>query len=199
MSATWRRSPRVATIDRPAKENVRASAHLKPPRARARPNKPCERYRSVRGDRNSVRGCRCATIIYVKQRDCARQRNKVRASKRRLLVRDKRKANPLRIAKGAPRRGAQEHRSTKPGTMDNLSRIRGRSRRIVARDPAHLFEKPHLVKDYAQRLSNGWYYGTNNSSRETGVWLQRAAECTGLAIGTDFAMSLNVGRALADL
>jgi len=86
---------------------------------------------------------------------------------------------------------------TKSGTLDNLSRIRGRSRRIVARDANQLFDKPHLVKEYADRLINGWYYGTNNSARETNVWLQRAAECAGLAWGVDF--NTNLGPTLDDL
>jgi hypothetical protein len=86
---------------------------------------------------------------------------------------------------------------TKPGTFDNLSRIRGRSRRIVARDANQLFDKPHLVKEYAEPLINGWYYGTNNSARETNVWLQRAAECAGLAWGVDF--TTNLGSTIDDL
>jgi hypothetical protein len=88
---------------------------------------------------------------------------------------------------------------TKPGTLDSLSRIRGRSRRIVARDPGQLFDKPRLVKKYAEKLNGGWYYGTNNSARETGVWLERGAECAGLTLGSDFIISLNVGPALVDL
>ncbi|HVM79018.1 MAG TPA: hypothetical protein VMU06_08355 [Stellaceae bacterium] len=78
----------------------------------------------------------------------------------------------------------------KPGTLDNLSRIRGRSRRIVARDANQLFDKAHLVKEYAERLDGGWYFGTNNSARETGVWLQRAAECAGFKPGSDFKTNL---------
>jgi hypothetical protein len=78
----------------------------------------------------------------------------------------------------------------KPGTLDQLSRIRGRSRRIVARDANQLFDKPHLVKEYGEKLSSGWFYGTNNSARETCVWLQRGAECAGLALGSDFILSL---------
>lgn len=80
---------------------------------------------------------------------------------------------------------------TAPGTLATVARLRGRSRRIVARDPSELFDKPHLVKDYAERLTNGWYYGTNNSGRETNVWLQRAAECAGLSWGDDFRTSLD--------
>jgi hypothetical protein len=87
----------------------------------------------------------------------------------------------------------------KPGTLDHLSRIRGRSRRIVARDANQLFDKPHLVKEYAEKLSNGWYYGTNNSARETCVWIQRAVECAGLALGSEFLISLSLEPALGDL
>jgi hypothetical protein len=82
---------------------------------------------------------------------------------------------------------------TKPGTLDQLSRIRGRSRRIVARDANQLFDKPHLVKEYGEKLTNGWFYGTNNSARETSVWIQRAAECAGLASNSDFLISLEPG------
>jgi hypothetical protein len=85
----------------------------------------------------------------------------------------------------------------KPGTLDNLSRIRKRSRRIVARDANQLFDKPHLVKDYAEQLVNGWYYGTNNSARETEAWLRRAAECAGLTWGVNFRTSL--GPSLDDI
>lgn len=86
--------------------------------------------------------------------------------------------------------GLKKLEQTKPGTLDNLSRIRGRTRRIVARDANQLFDKPHLVKEYAEKLINGWHYGTNNSARETNVWLQRAAECAGLKWGVDFSSSL---------
>ncbi len=79
---------------------------------------------------------------------------------------------------------------TQPGTLTILAKIRGRSRRIVARDPHKLFTKPHLVHDYAETLDGGWYYGTNNSARETNIWLQRAAECAGLEWGTEFRTSL---------
>jgi len=78
----------------------------------------------------------------------------------------------------------------RPGTLDSLSRVKGRSRRIVAREANHLFDKPHLVKDYAERLQDGWYFGTNNSARETNVWLNRAAECAGLKFGEEFRTSL---------
>jgi hypothetical protein len=79
---------------------------------------------------------------------------------------------------------------TKPGTLNNLSRMRGRSRRIVALDPSQLFDRPDLAKKYAEKLVNGWYFGTNNSAEQTNVWLQRAAECAGLAWGKDLMANL---------
>jgi hypothetical protein len=87
----------------------------------------------------------------------------------------------------------------KPGTLENLTRIRGRSRRIVARDASLLYDKPHLVSDYAERLMNGWFYGTNNSARETNVWLQRAVECAGFKWGSDFSTNLGTIPKIEDL
>lgn len=77
-----------------------------------------------------------------------------------------------------------------PGTLQKLSHIRARSRHIVARDPNQLFEKDWLVKRYAQPLTDGWYYGTNNSLRETEGWMRRAAECAGVTWGKDVRTNL---------
>lgn len=95
--------------------------------------------------------------------------------------------------------GLKAIEKARPGTLDKLSLIRGRSRRIVARDANALYDKPHLVSDYAERLMNGWYYGTNNSARETNVWLQRAAECAGLKWGADFNTNLQSVPRIEDL
>jgi hypothetical protein len=76
-----------------------------------------------------------------------------------------------------------------PGTVEMLSNIKARSRRIVARDPNHLFDKQHLTKKYAEQLMPGWWYGTNNSARETEGWLQRACSLAGLEWGRDFKMN----------
>lgn len=73
-----------------------------------------------------------------------------------------------------------------PGTLERLSRNKGRTRRIVARERKQLFDKPHLVEAYSEQLMNGWWVGTNNSTAETVVWLKRAAECAGLKWGRDF-------------
>lgn len=78
-----------------------------------------------------------------------------------------------------------------PGTLDKLTHVKPRSRRIVARNPKDLFDKPHLAKDYAERLGkDGWYYGTNNSAAETANWLQRASEIAGFRWGAQFNTSL---------
>jgi hypothetical protein len=77
----------------------------------------------------------------------------------------------------------------RPGTLEKLSHIKPRSRRIVARDPNALFDKERLVR-YAARLMNGWWFGTNNSADETNVWLERACSCAGLKWDDDFKTSL---------
>lgn len=86
--------------------------------------------------------------------------------------------------------GLKALETTRPGTLDKLSQIKPRSRRIVARDPKLLFDRQHLAKEYAEQLMDGWYYGTNNSADETNAWLKRACECAGLTWDKDFKTSL---------
>jgi hypothetical protein len=79
----------------------------------------------------------------------------------------------------------------KPGMLEQLSVIKPRTKRIVARDPARLFDQQELVANYAERLGvDGWWYGTNNSADETNAWLRRAAELAGLSWGKDVSTTL---------
>ena len=87
----------------------------------------------------------------------------------------------------------------RPGTLEKLSHIKPRSRRIVARDPKDLFDKERLAKEYAEKLTDGWFYGTNNSANETNTWLERACSCAGLKLGTEFKTSLASIAVLLDL
>ncbi|MGE0119569.1 MAG: hypothetical protein AB7S71_09140 [Dongiaceae bacterium] len=77
-----------------------------------------------------------------------------------------------------------------PGTLDNLSHLKKRTKRIVARNRNDLFSQTHLVDDYSEQLMNGWWVGTNNSSDETEAWLRLAASHAGLDWGTQFRTSL---------
>jgi hypothetical protein len=76
-----------------------------------------------------------------------------------------------------------------PGMLENLTNIKLRSKRIVARDRNHLFDREHLAKDYSERLMPGWWYGTNNSAKETEAWLRRACGAGGLKWDDDFKAS----------
>jgi hypothetical protein len=78
-----------------------------------------------------------------------------------------------------------------PGMLDRLSAVKARSRRIVAHDPGELFEKEHLVRDHAEKLINGWWYGTNNSAQQTKIWLQRACAVSGVNWGREFKTSIS--------
>jgi hypothetical protein len=77
-----------------------------------------------------------------------------------------------------------------PGSLEKLSHIKPKSKRIVARDKAMLFDSGELVDKYGEQLMTGWWYGTNNSSQETKTWLERACSCAGLKWGKDFRTNL---------
>ena len=88
------------------------------------------------------------------------------------------------------REGLRALERSVPGTLEKLSQLKPRSRRIVARDPRQLFDREHLVTDYAEQLVDGWWFGTNNSSHETNLWLSRACAFADLEWGTEFTTSL---------
>lgn len=70
--------------------------------------------------------------------------------------------------------------------MEELARLKPRTKRIVARDPNKLFEQQTLVEKYSEKLMEGWWFGSNNSGPETDTWLRRGCEFAGLVWGKDF-------------
>jgi len=80
--------------------------------------------------------------------------------------------------------------SIRPGTLEKLSRIKPRTRRIVARDRHDLFEQGHLVKQFSAPLSEGWWYGTNNSALETKTWLKKACRCARISWDAEMKLSI---------
>lgn len=76
------------------------------------------------------------------------------------------------------------------GTLDKLTTIKPRTKRIVARDAKSLFDQDELVQRYAEKLMDGWWFGTNNSADETNRWLKRGCELAGLQWGKDFIVRL---------
>lgn len=87
--------------------------------------------------------------------------------------------------------GLQVIEKTRPGTLEKLSHIKPRSKRIVAHDPKELFESERLRKNSEKlRLFDDWWYGTNNSAQETSAWLERACSCAALKWRADFKTSL---------
>jgi hypothetical protein len=86
--------------------------------------------------------------------------------------------------------GLREIEAVRPGTLEKLSTIKPKSKRIVARDKGLLFEAELLCREYGERLIDGWWYGTNNSTQETAAWLERACNCAGLVWGKDVRTSL---------
>ena len=77
-----------------------------------------------------------------------------------------------------------------PGTLEKLSHIKPKSKRIVSHDKKALFNAEHLSEKYGMELLNGWWYGTNNSAPETNTWIERACDCAGMKWGKDVRTSL---------
>ena len=94
----------------------------------------------------------------------------------------------LRDLLGAGLKTLEKHKS---GTLDKLSKIKTTTKRIVAQDPAHLFDSAGLSEKYAAKLSDVWWYGINNSTQETQAWLKRACDCAGVDWASkDFSVSV---------
>ena len=73
-----------------------------------------------------------------------------------------------------------------PGLLDELTKIKPRSKRIVARDKNDLFERVELAEQYSEPLIPGWWIGTNNSWQEATRWLERACEVGGVQFEGEF-------------
>jgi hypothetical protein len=82
--------------------------------------------------------------------------------------------------------GLRELEQAAPGTFEKLSSVKPRSRRIVAHDRNHLYDKSHLVERYTEQLMPGWWHGTNNNDQQKEIWLKRACDYAGLTWGMDF-------------
>jgi hypothetical protein len=84
-------------------------------------------------------------------------------------------------------RAVEQH---KRGTLEKLSGIKPRTKRIVSRDRNALFEQRGFAEGHSEKLMDGWFFGTNNSADETKTWLKRASDLAGLQWGKDFSVSL---------
>jgi hypothetical protein len=85
--------------------------------------------------------------------------------------------------------GLRELEKYQPGLLKQLSAIKPRTKRIVAREPSQLFDQSDLSEKYADQLVDGWWYGTNNSADETRTWLKRGAELANLIWDKDMSVS----------
>ena len=75
------------------------------------------------------------------------------------------------------------------GFLDRLAGEKARTRRVVARSPDALFDKPGLADRYAAELADGWWVNTNNSKEQTKRWLIAAVRCAGLDPSTQLKLS----------
>ena len=70
-----------------------------------------------------------------------------------------------------------------PQFMERFAkRTAGRTRRLVSRDRAKLYDNSLLI-DYSKRLENGWWLGTNLASRDIRKHTTTACDEAGVKFG----------------
>lgn len=80
-----------------------------------------------------------------------------------------------------------------PDFLARFAEEKGRSRRFVARTPGGLYgASPHLAKDHAEALVDGWYFDTNLSSAQVAARARVAARLCGLRYGADVQILENL-------
>lgn len=73
-----------------------------------------------------------------------------------------------------------------PDFLSRFAEEKGRSRRFVARTPGGLYgASPHLAKDHAEPLVDGWFFDTNLSAAQVSARARIAARLCGLRYGAD--------------
>lgn len=76
-----------------------------------------------------------------------------------------------------------------PAFLPNLSKEETSARRIVATDPKELYKKtPHLADEFAEVLTEGWWYDTNLSQQQVESCLQTACKVADLKFGADLTL-----------
>ena len=63
----------------------------------------------------------------------------------------------------------------------------GKRRRLVARQPSDLYDKPHL-EVHSIDLGNGWWMGTNLSNAAIGKHIETACRVAGIAFGSQLTL-----------
>ena len=66
-----------------------------------------------------------------------------------------------------------------PGTLERLSKQKGRSKRPVSLNRQDLYDLPSQAQ-YAHKMKNGYWVGTNNKADEAISWVERATRLAGL-------------------
>ena len=63
-----------------------------------------------------------------------------------------------------------------------------RNRNLVARNPAELYEKSHLVDKHSKELRNGWWLGTNLSKAQVRGHIETACGVAGVSFGSQLKL-----------
>jgi len=73
-----------------------------------------------------------------------------------------------------------------PHFLEAFAEEKARGRRFLARSPGALYERsPHLARDHAELLTEGWYFDSNLSAEQVGRRARIAARLCGLHYGSE--------------
>lgn len=100
---------------------------------------------------------------------------------------------PARNLKAAYRTLLEALSERSPDFLARFGEEKGRSRRFVARIPGGLYgASPHLAKNHAEPLVDGWYFDTNLSIAQVSARARIAARLCGLRYGADVRILENL-------
>lgn len=73
-----------------------------------------------------------------------------------------------------------------PHFLEAFGEEKARGRRFIARSPSALYERsPHLARDHAEALADGWYFDSNLSAEQVARRARIAARLCGLHYGSE--------------
>ena len=63
-----------------------------------------------------------------------------------------------------------------------------RTRRLIAKNRADLYDKSHLADEHAMQLPNGWWLGTNLSQQQIRTHIKTACSVAGIGFGSELTL-----------
>ena len=76
-----------------------------------------------------------------------------------------------------------------PEFMERFAvRTASTKRNLVAKNQADLYQQSHLVEEHSMKLENGWWFGTNLSTKQIEKHIRTACDVAGIKFGTELKL-----------